>query len=366
MFMASHNPECKQRVVRILVTSPHISDKQYQPIADVFAGSIIRELNRHGGLEIVDREESERYLREKGLDEWVNTRNLALEVGEALKADIVIYSSIGRNYDTFVYSIAFLEVDRDIIQRILHGSFMDSDPPETIGKIVKYEISKLVIFIPTPTELADPGVNYRETTVDPDNLPPKVIIEDYPNMGRFGVMEQLMSYYRVFPGELEYMKFDQERTVTRLEFRDDMDEELTKLFYRFRFYADFALRYNMQVYFIKDCSVRAVNVLLANKIPVLYSPNGESMSVLVGYGGLRPDGFCYFIPYGTDPFESYDFTHRQRVAILIILPKPGRKGGISKKYLESAIGRYRDEWNKTPTLVEIKEGFLDIISSSLD
>ena len=358
--------ECKQRVVRILVTSPHISEKEYRPVADVMAGSIIRELNRHGGLEIVDRELSEKYLREKGLKEWVNNRNIAIELGEALEADIVIYSSIGRNYDTFVYSIAFIEVERDIIQRVLQGSFRDSDPPSHIGKLMKYEVSKLVMFIPTPSELSDPGVVLREDTVDPDNLPKKLIIEEFPVMGRYGIMEQILTYYRVFPGEIEYMKFDQQRNITRLRFRDDMDEEITQLFNRFRIYADFALRHNMQAYFLKDCSIRAVNVLIANKIPVLYSPTGEGMSVLIGYGGLRPDGYCYFIPFGTDPFEAYDFTHRQRVAIMIILPKTGRKGGISRQYLDTAIERYRDEWNKTPRLVEVKEGVLDILSSGLD
>jgi len=358
--------ECKQRVVKILVTSPYIKEKEYRPIADVFAGSIIRELNRHGGLEIIKRELSEEYLKGKGLEEWVNNRVQAIEVGEALEADIVIYSSLGLTNDTFVYSMALIEVERDIIQRVLQGSFKSSDPPSYIGKIMKYEVAKLIMFIPTPSELADPGVIIRENTIDPDNLPKKAIIENYPPMARYGIMEQLFTLYRVFPGEIEYMKFDQQRNMTRLQFRSNMDEELTQLFKKFRVYADFALRHNLQAYFIQDCSIRAVNVLIANKIPVLYSPTGESLSVIVGYGALRPDGYSYFIPFGTEPFESYSFTHRQRVAIMIILPKSGRKGGISKKYLESAIERYRDEWNKTPKLVEVKEGVLDILSSGLD
>ena len=107
-------------------------------------------------------------------------------------------------------------------------------------------------------------------------------------------------------------------------------------------------------------------MLIANKIPVIYSPNGESLGALIGYGGLRQDGYCYFFPYGNDPFESYDFTHRQRLSLMIILPKPGRKGGISRRNLEAAIEKYSDEWNKTPSLVEIKEGFLDIISTSME
>ncbi|MBN1291392.1 MAG: hypothetical protein JXB48_06090 [Candidatus Latescibacteria bacterium] len=366
IFSTPEKTECQQHLVKILVTSPHIGAKEYRAVADVLAGSIIRELNRHGGLEIVDREASEKYLRDKGLDEWVNNRDIAIEVGEALGADIVIYSSLGRNYDTFVYSIAFLEVERDIIQRIVQGSFSETDPPARIGRLIRNDMTRLSIFIPTPSELADPGINLREQTVDPDVLPKKMVIEEFPNMGMYGIMEQILTYYRVFPGEIEYMKFEQQRNMTRLQFRDDMDSELTELFNKFRIYADFAIRHNMQVYFIKDCSIRAVNVLLANKIPVLFSPNGEGMSVLVGYGGLRADGYSYFIPYGTEPFEAYDFTHRQRVAVMIILPKAGRKGGISRQYLESAIGRYRDEWDKSPQLVEIKEGFLDILSTSLD
>ncbi|MFC1508463.1 hypothetical protein ACFL60_02125 [Candidatus Omnitrophota bacterium] len=358
--------ESDQRLVKILVTSPYIGNRAYRAVADVMAGSIIRELNRHGGLEVISREESEKYLRDKGLDEWVNNRILAMELGENLGADIVIYSTLGRNYNTFNYSIAFLEIERDIIQRIVKGSFKEQDPPSLIGRIMKYEMTKLTKFIPMPSELSDPGLAFREDTIDPDAIPKKLMIEDYPPMGRYGLIEQLLSYYRVFPGEFEFIKFEQQKSVTRLDFRDDMDEELTKLFNRFRIYGDFALRYNFQVYFIKDCSIRAANVLIANKIPVIYSPNGEGLGALIGYGGLRQDGYCYFFPYGNDPFESYDFTHRQRLSIMIILPKPGRKGGISRRYLEAAIGRYTDEWNKTPSLVEIKEGFLDIISTSLE
>lgn len=367
VFLAPQRGDCMpQRLIKILVTSPHIGNVSYRPVADVMAGCIIRELNRHGGLEIIDRKASEKYLRDRGLPEWVNGRDLAIEVGNALGADIVIYSSLGKNYNTFIYSIAFIEVERDIIQRILHGNFSETDTPAYIGRLMKLEMSKLVNFIPLPSELNDPGSIVREETVNPDNLPREVNMGDYPNMGMYGIMEQIMTYYRVFPGEVEFMRFEEQRTITRFDLRDDMDEELMKLFTRFRIYADFALRYNLQVYFIKDCSVRAVNVLLANKIPVLYSSTGESMSVLIGYGGLRDDGYCYFMPYGEDIFESYDFTHRQRVAIMIILPKPGRKGGLSRVYLEAAVGRYQDEWNKTPTIVEIKEGFLDILSTNLD
>ena len=48
--------ECKPRLVKILVSSPHIGERSYSPVADVMAGSIIRELKRHGGLEIIDRD----------------------------------------------------------------------------------------------------------------------------------------------------------------------------------------------------------------------------------------------------------------------------------------------------------------------
>ena len=366
MFPAPHQSDGKQQLVKILVTSPYIGNRAYRPVADIMAGCIIRELNRHGGLEVIDREASEKYLRDKGLPEWVNNRDLAIEVGNALGADIVIYSSLGRNYNTFIYSIAFIEVERDIIQRITQGYFSESDTPARIGRLMRYEVSKLVNFIPLPSELNNPGAIVREETINPDNLPREGIVETFPNMGMYGVIEQILTYYRVFPGEVEYMKFEEQRSITRLTFREDMDEEITKLFNKFRNYADFAMRYNMQVYFIKDCSVRAVNVLLANKIPVMFSQSGEGISVLIGYGGLREDGYCYFIPYGEDAFESYDFTHRQRVAVMFILPKPGRKGGISREYLETAVGRYRDEWNKSPKIVEIKEGFLDILSTNLD
>ncbi len=224
IFLAPQRSDCMpQKLVKILVTSPHIGNDVYRPVADVMAGCIIRELNRHGGLEIIDRKASEKYLRDKGLPEWVNSRDLAIEVGNALGADIVIYSSLGRNYNTFVYSIAFIEVERDIIQRILHGNFSETDTPAYIGRIIKLEMSKLINFIPLPSELNDPGAIVREETVNPDNLPREVIIENFPNMGMYGIIEQIMTYFRVFPGEVEFMKFQEQRTITRFDFRDDMD-----------------------------------------------------------------------------------------------------------------------------------------------
>jgi len=355
----------KQRIVKILVSTPHIGNKIYRPVSDVMAGSIIRELNRHGGIEIIDRELSEKHLRDQGLEEWINNRDLAIEVGSALGADIVMYSSLGKGGRFFNYSIAYIEVKRDIIQRVVHGFFNDSDTPADIGRIMKFEMSKFTNFIPAPSELDDPGSLIRDNTIDPYELPPVSLMENFPGIGMYGIMEQILTYYRIFPGEIEYIKLEQARQITRLEFREDMDQDLTKLFSKFRIYADFALRHNMQVFLIKDCSIRAVNLLLANKIPVIYSPDGTALSILMGYVNLRQDGYALFLPAGTDPFESYDFTHRRRVGMMIALPKPGRKGGITKQYIEDSIAIYKDEWDKTPRLVEIKEGYLDIITSDI-
>ena len=110
----------------------------------------------------------------------------------------------------------------------------------------------------------------------------------------------------------------------------------------------------------------AVNVLLANKIPVFYSDDGQSVGLLNGYYGLRNDGVCVFRNNYSDEFESFDLIHRKLICVLIILPKPGKKGGISREYLETAIARYQNDWGKSPSLVEIKEGFLDIISSGTE
>ena len=63
-FSTSHG---QQRVARILVATPHYEDEVYRPIADVMAGSMVRDLYRYGGLEIIEREESEKYLKEKGI-----------------------------------------------------------------------------------------------------------------------------------------------------------------------------------------------------------------------------------------------------------------------------------------------------------
>jgi len=121
----------------------------------------------------------------------------------------------------------------------------------------------------------------------------------------------------------------------------------------------------MQSYLVKDCSVRALNVFLANKIPVFWTDDGNTINLLTGYSGLRGDGVSIFRTFTNDVFDSFYLTHRKLIAILVILPKPGRKGGVPREYLETAISRYHNDWGKTPELVELKEGFLDIISSGL-
>jgi len=162
------------------------------------------------------------------------------------------------------------------------------------------------------------------------------------------------------------MKMDVDQQITRVQMDDELDAELFQIMSRLQMYGEFALRYNMQAYLIKNCSIRAVNVLLANKIPVFYSEDGSAVNLLVSYNGLRPDGDCVFKTNYQDEFESFNLIHRKLICVLIILPKPGKKGGISREYLETAIARYQNDWGKTPSLVEVKEGFLDIISSGIE
>ena len=191
----------QQKLVKILVTSPQITEKGYLPIADVFAGSIIRELNRNGGLEVIDRGESDAYLKKKGLPQGIDNRELAIEVSKALGADIVIYSTISKTYETFAYSLAFLEVERDVIQRILRGSFRESVPPFEIAKLIKDDVSKLVQYIPLPSELANPGLALRQETVNPESLPRSVKIE-FPRLDRFGSIELALAAYNAGPGSV--------------------------------------------------------------------------------------------------------------------------------------------------------------------
>jgi len=146
---------------------------------------------------------------------------------------------------------------------------------------------------------------------------------------------------------------------------DRNDEDLVKTFTRMQMFGKFSVRYNLQAYLIKDCSTRAINVLLANKVPVFISLSSQIISILSGYSGLRSDGECIFINNYKEGFEAFSITHRELMAVMIILPKPGKKGGISQEYLAASISRYRNDWDKTPSLVEISQGFLDIITSGL-
>ncbi len=357
----------QQKLVKILVSSPWVPDKAYRAVGDVFAGCITRELNRKGGLEIVDRIKSEEYLKQKKLNEGIDNRVTAVEVGKALGADIVIYSTLTRSSRNFGFSIAFFEVERDVIQRIVNGSFSETASAEEIGRLVRDEMKRLVTYIPSPSELASIGTVLRENTVNPDDLPKSSDIE-LPAADQFGALEQALAYYRVFPGELEYLKLDQQQEITRVQMEADVDidADLMKTFTRMQMFGEFALRYNLQSYLIKDCSVRALNVLIANKVPVFFTDDGRNIGLLNGYSQLKGNGSSIFRTNYNDEFDSSYLTHRKLIAIMVILPKPGKKGGISHDYLETAISRYHNDWGKTPTLVELKEGFLDIINSGME
>ena len=62
-------------------------------------------------------------------------------------------------------------------------------------------------------------------------------------------------------------------------------------------------------------------------------------------------------------FDTTELSHRDRMIVFIIVRNLGKKGGISREYLESAIARYNDEWGKSPTLIEVKGDIFDIDSS---
>lgn len=361
MLIIPTSVKAQLKMIKILVSSPAVENKVYRPVGDVMVGSIIRELNRAGGMEIIKREKSESYLKEKGMNEWVGSRELAIEVGEALGADIVIYSTIKRKYNFLNYTIVFLEIKRDIIQRIINSSFPVSTSASEIGRTMKKEMKNLIKYIPLPSELADPGMAIRLKTIDPEKLPENYEIEDIPPFDRFGYIEQILTYFRVFPGEEEYIKLTKQNLMTRFIGRQETDKDITKIINKFYIYGDFAIRHNLQAYLIKDCSTMAINILIANGIPV-FCYNG----ILVAYAGLGRGGNCIFKNIDDNVVESFDLTHRMRLTVMFVVPKPGRKGGFSREYLENAVGYFKDEWGKTPKLLEIKDGVFDIISSEFE
>jgi hypothetical protein len=258
-------------------------------------------------------------------------------------------------------------VERDVIQRIVSGAFSETSSPEEIGRLVREEMKRIVTYIPLPSELGSIGAVIRENTINPDEMPKSSSLE-LPRADQFGSLEQVLNYYRIFPGELEYLKLDQQQQITRVQMEADadLDADLMQTFTRLQMWGEFSLRYNMQSYLIKDCSIQALNVLLANKIPVFFTDDGKNISLLTGYSQYKANGTSIFQTNYNDEFDSTYLTHRKLLAIMIILPKPGKKGAVSQDYLETAISRYHNDWGKTPALVEIKEGFLDIINSGME
>ena len=346
----------QMNLVRILVASPAVDHELFQSVGDVVAGTLMRELLREGGIVLLDRDESERIIREGGGEGWVSNRTDAKAIGEAMDADVVIFSTIVRVNKIFKYTISFYQVKDDTVQRYLNGSFNITESPSGIGRIITGEAAKLMMYVPTPDELVDPGINLRVTMVDPHDLPSSHEIENIPRSTRFGSIEQVFSYYRVFPGDEQYMKLATGTAATRIHFEEEeLDQELRDRYNMYNAYGDFAIQYDMQAFFIENCSTGAINLLVANNIPVFYNDD-----IIIGYSGLAPDGYCIFKTLYNDYFESSNMTHRNRLVVMFMVPQPGRIGGVSKDYLETAVEEFKDEWDKKPKLDEIKEGIFDI------
>lgn len=347
--------------VKVLITTPLSSQSSLKPVLDVFAGSLIREAAKVGTAEVIPRKKADDFLAAEGKPAGVGAREEAQRVGAALGAHIVIYSTIDRKNDFFNYKIYLLEVERDIIQRSLSGSFPSTYSPNEIGRRVNEEFIKISRYIPLPSEIIDPGGSIRDVSVDPEKLMPESIIKNFPPPERYGITEQILSYFRIFPGEEEYKKFDQQKSISRLITRDELDPELTQILNEYYMLGDFVIRYNLQAYLIKDCSVGAINVLLANKIPVFVGTR-----LLTGYSEMRMHGYCLYHTHDNQHVEALEMTHRSRITVMFVAPRPGKRLGLSKNYLEKSIAIFRDEYGKVPTLVEVKESMFDIIPSSLD
>jgi hypothetical protein len=343
------------------VTTPAVERPDYRPVADVFSGSLIRELTRQGGMELLRKDAADKWLADKGYTSGVNNRNIALETGAAFDADIIIFSYIIKRYDDFVYRIVLLEVNRDVVQRTIDGEFRITASPNEIGRLITAEIPKLVRYIPKRAEIADPAFAIRQITIDPERLPPYAEINELPPLDYFGYIEQVFAYYDVYPGEIEYLRFNQQDQIHRLIRSEDMDEELRSQVNQYYMLGDFAIRQGLQAFLIQNCSVRAINVLIANRIPVFV--NG---AVLVAYDGLTLDGYSMMRTIDNNYIDSLDLTYRDRMAVMIVTPKPGKYRGISKDYLKTAISLYPNEWGETPALVEIVESAFDVSPARLD
>ncbi len=347
-------------LVKVLVTTPKMDQSSYRPLADVMAASLIREFRRTGGMEILDRAAADAYAADHGW-EAVDTRDRALEAAEALGADIVIFTTVTKEYDYLRYVMTFLEVERDLIQRRLRGEFRTFSSPLEIGRLMAAEEEKMVRYLPLPSELADPGSLVRQVTVDPDNVPAGFQIAGIPRADRFGPMEQVFSYFRIFPGENEFYTLEQQKTLTRLRSREDMDPETTELLNQYYLNGDFAIRHGLQAYVVTDVAIPTIALMVANGIPVT-----TPLGILTGYDGLTIDGDCIFKTIEDQYVDSYDLADRNLLAVFIMAPRPGRYKGISREYLDTVFAHHVNSAGKHPTLVEIKDSMFDIVRSKMN
>lgn len=87
-------PDYASLAMRKIVVAPFQNLTGYPNAGSITSDLIAAELIRRGGLLVVNRKKLERYLAERKMEGMIMDRSLAAKIGQALKADGVIYGSV--------------------------------------------------------------------------------------------------------------------------------------------------------------------------------------------------------------------------------------------------------------------------------
>lgn len=316
-----------------------------------------RDFLASGKAEVISPEEREKALKSLSIHSHTCSEfDCAMKIGEITGADYVIYGILERMYKVFQFQVTIIQLPSGILEKSLKRKFSENSIPSDIAKEVSVVSDTFLDVIPLYHNDSPDRVSTRslpgEVTVD--SLLERVVIDQFPDIGEYGPAGAILNYNNIFPGAREWEKFSANDVTELLNFFKHLGDQTASSMSELYSYVNFFKKFDLDTYAIKNCSIGALDMLLAHEIPVLMVYRGN-VRVLTGYSGLPENENSYYYLDGGEILPIGELGGMELRGTLFAVNKPGRFRGHSQEKLSKAIERFKDTWNDTPELINIEE-----------
>lgn len=355
VLISPHTALAQKAKTRVLVLGLKVESRSHIPYSQVIETRLIRDLLTSGKAVIVSHEEREAAFKSMGRKSHTcGEFDCAMKLGEKTNADYVIYGTLERRFIIFQFDLTIIKLPSGITEKNLKRKFQENSRPPEIAKEASVVSDAFLEVIPQYRS-ESPEKMFAQTFPQEaivDSLPEKVLIALLTEYGKYGPPEVILHYHKIYPGLKDWENFMADDITKMFNYFKHMGNEVATSLSKLYAYGNFFNKFDMEAYAIKNCSVGALDMLLALEIPVLMVYRGN-IRILTGYRGLPESETSYFYLDGGEILPTNELTGFELRWVLFAVNKPGRYRGHSRAKLEKAIGRFKDTWNDTPELVAV-------------